>query len=428
MKAYIIVDLGYGDAGKGTTVDFLSRLTPNTLIVRYNGGPQAGHNVVTAEGVHHTFAQFGSGTLVPSVKTYLSKYMWIEPLALLAENEGLERKGVTDALSRLFIDKDTQIVTPFHRLVSRIKESARKHDKHGSCGMGVGEAVSDSLQGLSLTVESLHSPEASLRILKDIQEKKVEESKFFVGEVLSGEDNSVLYDSQAPQLCYDIYRHLFEKVMVVEGEKVRFTDYDQVIFEGAGGILLDENYGFHPHTMWTTTTTRNARELWPEEATTLGIVRTYSTRHGPGPFVSEEAVPFVDSHNLTNIWQGWLRTGAFDLVATKYALKANGGVDALVITHTDEPYPRMCDAYSGMSDSSIMSVTPNYLYDVRTNELVLPTNREEQERLTHALFNCKPHIIKTGIPIDEISDRLGLPVFIESFGAKSCDKKLVDSG
>ena len=74
MKAYIIVDLGFGDAGKGTTVDYLSRLTPRTLIVRYNGGPQAGHNVVTENGVHHTFAQFGSGTLVPLVKTYLSKY------------------------------------------------------------------------------------------------------------------------------------------------------------------------------------------------------------------------------------------------------------------------------------------------------------------------------------------------------------------
>src|SRR3972149_6131222 len=131
MKAYTIVDLGFGDAGKGTTVDYLSCLTPNTLIVRYNGGPQAAHNVVTAKGVHHTFAQFGSGTLVPTVKTYLSKYMWVEPLSMLSENESLKRAGVTDALSRLLIDEDAQVVTPFHRSANRIKE---RKNKHGSCG------------------------------------------------------------------------------------------------------------------------------------------------------------------------------------------------------------------------------------------------------------------------------------------------------
>ncbi len=415
MKTYIVVDLGYGDAGKGTTIDFLSRLTPNTLVVRYNGGSQAAHNVVTAGGKHHTFAQFGSGTLVPGVGTYLSKYMWLEPLALLAENTGLERVGVTDALSRLFIDRNMQIVTPFHRAMTRIKENART-TKHGSCGIGMGEAVIDSLDGLVLTVESLGSRETSMRILKNIQEKKLEESRLLM-KGLWDEEVDVLYDPQAPEICYELYKHLYDRASVIDGMTI--SNVDQVIFEGAGGILLDENYGFHPHTMWTTTTTENALKLWVEEATTLGIIRTFSTRHGHGPFVTEADLPFVDGYNTQNKWQGSFRNGTFDVVATRYALKANGGVDALVVTHTDEIYPYLCDAYVDIE---------NCFYDAQKNELILPTkgDLDRQRTLTDALFECKPHIVDFNRPfIKEISDRLELPVFLESFGDKSCDKRIL---
>lgn len=412
MKTYIIVDLGYGDAGKGTTIDFLSRLTPNTLIVRYNGGPQAAHNVVTAEGVHHTFAQFGSGTLVPTVLTYLSKYMWIDPLSLLAENEGLKRKGVINALQRLSIDRDTPIITPFHKIANRIKE---RKTRHGSCGVGMGDAVVDYNEGLSLTVGSLSSPDA-VHILKMIQEKKVEETKDVWDLV---REDKELRDPNAPQLCYDLYRYLLDKITVIDGvnswnsNRVDYSNFDQIIFEGACGILLDEKYGFHPHTMWANLTTENVSKLWSEEAITLGIIRTYSTRHGNGPFVSEETLPFIEPYNTTNEWQGSFRTGAFDLVATKYALKVNGGVDALVVTHTDEVYPKLCDAYT--------------YYGGDINELAVPNNKEEQQKLTNNLFECKPHIVEFSVPfIEEISSRLELPVFIESFGAKSCDKRCMN--
>ena len=404
MKVYIIVDLGFGDAGKGTTVDFLSRLTPNTLIIRYNGGSQAAHNVVTADGIHHTFAQFGSGTFVPSVKTYLSEYMWIEPLSLLNENEGLRRKGVMDAPSRLFINKHTRIITPFHKVANRMKET---RNKHGSCGVGMGDAVEDSLQGLVLTMEMLQSHKTSLRILKEIQEKKIEECKSI------GDLPDILYDSQAPQLCYEVYKHLLNKITLVD--KINFNQFDQIIFEGAGGILLDENYGFHPHTMWATTTTENALKIWSEEATVLGIIRTYSTRHGNGPFVSEASLPFTDKYNTPNKWQGEFKMGVFDLVATKYALEVNGGVDALVVTHTDEVYPKICDAYI---NSLGLNITELPLTGFKGDLLY-------QEKLTNGLFKFKPHINNISETlIDVISEKLGLPVFIESYGEKSCDKTL----
>ena len=95
MRAYIIVDLGFGDAGKGLLTDFLARRCHAGLVVRYNGGAQAGHNVVTADGRQHTFAQFGSATFIPGVRTYLSQHVVIHPGALLVEGDLLVQHGRT---------------------------------------------------------------------------------------------------------------------------------------------------------------------------------------------------------------------------------------------------------------------------------------------------------------------------------------------
>jgi adenylosuccinate synthase len=92
-QAFIVVDLGFGDAGKGTVVDWLSRRFPDAIVVRFNGGPQAAHNVVTPEGKHHTFSQFGSGMLVAGVSTHLSKHVLINPLNMWTEAQALAELG-----------------------------------------------------------------------------------------------------------------------------------------------------------------------------------------------------------------------------------------------------------------------------------------------------------------------------------------------
>jgi len=146
LRAYIVVDLGFGDCGKGLLTDFLVRHSGAGLVVRYNGGAQAGHNVVTSEGLHHTFSQFGSGTFVPGVKTYLSRDVVIHPDALLVEGNVLEAKGVTDAFARLRVSEWALVITPFHQAANRIREIARGMARHGSCGVGVGEAVEDAMR------------------------------------------------------------------------------------------------------------------------------------------------------------------------------------------------------------------------------------------------------------------------------------------
>ena len=134
MRAYIIIDLGFGDAGKGLLTDFLTRRFEAGLVVRYNGGAQAGHNVVTPDGRQHTFSQFGAGTFIPGVRTILSRHGVIDPVALLVEGDVLETKGVPDVYTRLRISAQALIITPFHRAANRVREQARGADRHGSCG------------------------------------------------------------------------------------------------------------------------------------------------------------------------------------------------------------------------------------------------------------------------------------------------------
>jgi hypothetical protein len=148
----IVVDLGFGDAGKGTVVDWLcsragerrGAALPRT-VVRFNGGAQAAHNVVTPDGRHHAFAQFGSGMFTPGVRTHLSGFVLVDPLALAAEAAQLASAGVAGALDRLTVDRDALLTTPYHRAANRARERARGAARHGSCGMGIGETVSYAL-------------------------------------------------------------------------------------------------------------------------------------------------------------------------------------------------------------------------------------------------------------------------------------------
>src|SRR5262249_33586331 len=107
----------------------------------FNGGAQAAHNVTAPDGRHHTFAQLGAGTFTPGVRTHLSRFMLVDPLALAAEAAHLASSGVTDALGRLTVDRDALVTTPYHRIANQARERARGARRHGSCGMGVGETA-----------------------------------------------------------------------------------------------------------------------------------------------------------------------------------------------------------------------------------------------------------------------------------------------
>src|ERR1700683_2709429 len=144
----IVCGLGFGDEGKGSVTDYLcsqDSADPAHAVVRFNGGAQAAHNVVTADGRQHTFAQFGAATFPPGVRTYLSRFALVDPLALAGEAAHLASVGVTDALDLVTVDVDALLTTPDHQAANRARELARGGGRHGSCGMGIGETASYAL-------------------------------------------------------------------------------------------------------------------------------------------------------------------------------------------------------------------------------------------------------------------------------------------
>ena len=110
MKAIVTVGLGFGDEGKGATVDFLSRALNADLVVRYSGGAQAGHNVQLPDGRRHTFSQFGSGTLA-GVPTYLGPRMIISPAVMLPEADHLRTLGIADPFAMLAVNPNCLVST-----------------------------------------------------------------------------------------------------------------------------------------------------------------------------------------------------------------------------------------------------------------------------------------------------------------------------
>lgn len=350
--AIIVADLGYGDAGKGTTIDALATKYNAHTVVRYNGGAQAGHTVVTPEGEVHTFAQFGSGTFIPGVATYLSKHFYFDPLALLNEEDHLRRVGVHDAYARLFVDKRALLLTPFARAANRLREILRGDERHSSCGMGIGETVryatlhpsdalragdgddpSELLRKLSLQQELLRAelaPHAAL---------------FAEHGGVAQEEWKLLCDADAPQYVHSHFIAIFKKFRSVDEDSVArlFQKKGVVLFEGGQGVLLDQDFGFHPYTTWSDTTFAQAEQILDEFSFTgkrirLGVLRAYATRHGNGPFVTESkelTLLLPDSHNVLNSWQDTFRIGWLDAVSLRYALAVAGGVDALVVTNID---------------------------------------------------------------------------------------------
>lgn len=336
-----VVGLSLGDEGKGTIVDYLCSTQDVCAVVRFNGGAQAAHNVVRPDGQHHTFAQFGSGAFVPGVRTHLSRFMMVNPGNLLRENAHLVELGIEDALDRLSVDEDCLITTDLHITGNRVREQRRgRYGRHGSCGQGIGETQEFALAHPHWALRAWH-----LRSEEQIHLRLRYLNEYYVTvhgippvseEVLGLMGMNLLEDGAA--------------LHVVSGDYLGgLLNWGTCVFEGAQGVLLDQDKGYNPYTTWSKTTFENAETLLAEHGHTarrIGVVRSYFTRHGPGPFVTEGPVSGTEEkHNGFGEWQGAWRTGNLDLVALEYAVAACGGVDEIAVTHLDVPAMPVCTRY-----------------------------------------------------------------------------------
>ncbi|OHV59327.1 adenylosuccinate synthetase [Pseudofrankia sp. BMG5.36] len=464
----IVVDLGFGDAGKGTVVDHLCRVAaaagrPVGAVVRFNGGAQAAHNVVTDDGRHHTFAQFGAGTLA-GVPTHLSRYMLVDPLALAAEAEHLAAIGVPSPFAALTVHGDALLTTPYHAAANRARELARGSGRHGSCGMGIGETAAYALA----------YPDDAPRVRDCVHPARLRR--------LLGELRALLESELGPlpappvEDCVEVFGEFARTVRLVDDRHVaELLRAGPVVFEGAQGVLLDEWHGFHPFTTWSTTTFANAEKLLRDagvddgDVTRLGVLRTFTTRHGAGPLVSEDAAltaALPDRYNGVGRWQGALRAGHFDAVAHRYAVEVAGGVDAVALTHLDAParHPlRVCGAYdvadttpgSGrFSDCADVGAMPIHQPDdmdlvdssagadtrdaagmsclgaaARRIDRLIPGPAGDLDRsaaLTRQLSRARPVLDETSPGPDEwpdlVAEVCNAPVSVRSYGPRSGDK------
>lgn len=456
-KAYIVADIGYGDGGKGSVVDFLSGSERAHTVVRYNGGNQAGHNVVTPHGRQHVFSQFGSGSFVPYCETHLSRFVTIHPLAMLYEADHLARMGETEMLRRTTISENALVVTPFHVAANRLRELARGNDRHGSCGMGIGETKADALAKPDLAIHAVDylNPPVLRAKLRRLQEYK----RAQLADVMTA-------CRGIPEAAQEIW--LLENVNVADTElqlTERFSAEARivsdaflrevlrrpgtVVFEGAQGVLLDEWRGFHPYTTWSSCGFTNALTLLREhefdgDVTRVGVTRAYATRHGPGPFVTFDrrlTALLPDSHNKMGEWQREFRVGWFDAVALRYALAACDGVDWLAITCCDRMGAigawLMCDRYNILprekDETFFVRDESGLVQDIR-----LGPDRDlaHQEELTKRLLQAWSHteIIDVGGTEQEcydqyvqtIANALGTPVRLLSEGPTAMDKRWVN--
>ena len=344
-KHIIVVDLGFGDAGKGATVDALcAELGDVSCVVRYNGGSQAAHNVVV-DGVHHMFSQFGAGTF-SNVPTFLSSHMMVEPFWLANEAERLIASGIEDPFSLMHVDARALLTTPIHAAANKVREKLRGRDVHGSCGRGIGETMAYALNG---TEDMIHMSAPRIRDCLNPERLRLKLQMMLASyEVLfDGRPDKHLKTSIDEMM--EVYELFAEKVHIVN-DGITFLQEQamagRLVFEGAQGVLLDEWKGFHPYTTWSTTTPANAHKLLKEadvldDPYVLGVTRTYSTRHGAGPFPTENSAlsdVLEDTYNVSNPYQNNFRVGDLDMILMQYAIKACGGLDAmdgLSLTHLD---------------------------------------------------------------------------------------------
>lgn len=444
-----VLGLGFGDCGKGHFVDALTRRWRAHTVVRFNGGAQAGHNVVTAAEAnsparHHTFAQFGAGTLVPGVRTLLLHPMVVHPTALLVEAEVLGRIGVHDSLSRLTIDSQCRITTPFHQAAGRLRERLRGAEAHGTCGVGVGETVRHALgnPGRELRYADLHPASgaharAQFDRLQSIRETLLAEflpqcPKGSVGaltaefQTLRNEGLAAKWMTSARALARQCPPASFE---VIRGQ---FTQPGCVLFEGAQGVLLDEWRGFHPHTTWSSINTaavQGGMERFGVSAPVehYGVIRTYLTRHGAGPLPThDESLDTLlpEPHNHGDGCQGRFRRGHPDAVLLRYALETVGHLSGLLVSHLDvfqRSIPlKWCERYSAASE---MSGVPQF-----TERLPLGAGEDlaHQLALTELIRRARPHYQSAPIRsvrtfIDRIGSVTALPILLVSDGPTSAD-------
>lgn len=356
-RATAVIGAHYGDEGKGLVVDRLVRELTKPVVVRFNGGAQAGHTVQTADGRRHVFSHVGAGAFAGAA-TFLSRFFVAHPYIFLREIAELAGKGVRPTV---IVDPRAPLTTPYEVLVNRAIETARGGARHGSCGVGFGETLQREESGLSITVGDLDDVDRLCTRLKRLRSEHMPARLAALRLPLDAELREDLASEALSERF--IEAALAFRRQIELGEPADFIGRD-IVFEGAQGLLLDQDLGAFPHVTRSRTGLPNVAALAPdfgiESVEAFYATRTYITRHGAGPFAGElPGAPYagiVDATNQPNPFQGSLRFAQAQpelTIATIRRDLARVGLDievSLAVTCLDQVNgPVLCRGKDGLT-------------------------------------------------------------------------------
>jgi adenylosuccinate synthase len=321
--AKAVIGSGYGDEGKGLMVDFLSAAGGVPVVARTNGGSQAGHTVQIPDGRRHVFHHLASGALA-GIPTHLTQFFVSHPMFFMREVNALKCMGANVTVS---VDPRSAVTTPFDLALNQAIELARGGDRHGSCGVGFGETLERGLEErLRLVVGDFEKGEGHIRkMLNAIRFDWVPERLSRLGIGAPDYFPGFLRNDRVVERFIDDCLTFWNAISLRNDALLP----DGVLFEGAQGLQLDQDYGAFPHVTRSNTGLKNmvavAEEAGIDEVEVTYMTRAYATRHGAGPFAHEDAdkswLSMVDPTNEPNPWQGTIRTAPLDLDAVASAIR-----------------------------------------------------------------------------------------------------------
>ena len=367
----VVIGAQFGDEGKGLMTDyFASRAKGKSIVVRHNGGAQAGHTVVTPEGAEHVFSHFGSGSFV-GAPTFLSRFFIANPLHFVREDETLNLDKI------VYLDPHAMVSTPLDMMINQIIETLRGDSRHGSCGYGIEETVrrtqdygGEYAMYASDLLELKRNPKSLIQKIDRIQHEYVQKRLAELGvKQIPSPFDKVIYDKGILESFIHDCEYMMERV-TIQGLDV-LSDFDDIIFEGAQGLLLDQDaVSYYPHVTSSSTGLANVNALlqdasWEYDLEAVYATRCYSTRHGAGRLDFEtKGLPYPrisDPTNKPNAWQGSLRFGYFDvdrLVEAVHADIQNHGINGASYTLAVTCLDQVDDLITFTSESVFNTLPP----------------------------------------------------------------------
>ena len=453
MDSYILCGMQFGDEGKGTFVDYLAHEKNIDCVVRYNGGSNASHTVITPSNTIHKFSQLGSGMFLDKCHTYITENMVINLDNLLVEMEVFSEKtgiSISDLMDRIHIHENCFVVTPYHKLINKLRELSKGDNRRGTVGTGVSEVKYLLAEPkcfpyeppLGLQVKDIFDPYSNNPIIGRLEALQSYVRTFYVKnkhaiwqyvpkemkESLTMEiavllrpnaffDIASVYISKFKQSTQGIK---FNKCIYNAYELSFKKDCQSVIFEGSQGLLIDGNYGIKPNTTFLDTTNHFALDIsyGRDYITKIGIAKAFTSRHGLGVFPTETtdvSGRICDNNQDESFWNGKIRFGWFDAVLFRYAQSINQ-VDELYLSSLDKldsfETIKVCNEYyyNGSVDEKFNELFS--YYTLPNCQIVITDIKKNSEDLGKYLENCIPkYIVVKGWQSDtsNVSNKNDLP-------------------